>query len=89
MLCPARYYRRQGCETTPSPSPESDNAEQEAMLANGYAYVGCFGDMTKLKLRDMSLRTKREFPGNKPSVCATRCAKEDGATFFGLQNGGL
>lgn len=59
------------------------------MLAEGYTYVGCFGDMSSRKSRDMALLSKREFTKNKPSMCSNRCAKEPGATFFGLQNGGL
>lgn len=58
-------------------------------LAEGYEYIGCFHDKFPMSERDMSLTTKREFPLNKPRMCANRCSKEDGAAFFGLQNGGL
>lgn len=58
-------------------------------MAEGYEYVGCFHDQFPMSERDMPLTTKREFPQNKPRMCANRCSKEDGAAYFGLQNGGL
>ena len=79
----------QGCETTPSPSPDGDTPDDPFTPAEGYTYVGCFGDKSKMESRDMSLHTRREFKLNKPKMCSSRCAKVAGATFFGLQNGGL
>lgn len=67
-----------------------DAAEEvELTLAEGYEYIGCFHDKHPISERDMPLTTKREFPQNKPRMCANRCSKEPGAAFFGLQNGGL
>ena len=67
----------------------SNTAEEPLTLAEGYEYVGCFRDKHPMAERDMPLTTKREFPQNKPRMCANRCSKQEGAAFFGLQNGGL
>lgn len=79
-----------GSQETSDNSGSLDDAEEvEVSLAEGYEYIGCFRDKYPISERDMSLTTKKEFPQNKPKMCARRCAKEAGATFFGLQNGGL
>lgn len=78
----------QGCASN-SDSAGGEYIEETLSLAEGYEYIGCFHDKSPMEERDMALRSKKEFAQNKPSKCAARCAKEAGATFFGLQNGGL
>lgn len=74
----------------PSPTPVGDMETSKKLgLDDDYEYIGCFGDESSMGKRDMDLRTKRAFRGNKPRMCARRCSKEEGATFFGLQNGDL
>ncbi|CAN0484313.1 unnamed protein product, partial [Ectocarpus sp. 12 AP-2014] len=77
-----------GCASSLDPAV-GEYIEEMLSLAEGYEYIGCFHDKSPMDERDMALRSKREFAQNKPSMCAARCAKENGATFFGLQNGGL
>lgn len=76
----------QGCESTEEPTAV-DSTDLE--LAAGYEYIGCFRDEAPMNERVMALRSKQEFPLNTPETCEKHCAQEDGATFFGLQNGGL
>eukprot|EP00752_Nemacystus_decipiens_P008859 g7905.t1 len=80
-----------GCGSQDDDGAGDDTEEVEVpmTLAEGYEYVGCFHDKFPLVNRDMPLTSKRKFPGNKPRMCANRCSKEEGATFFGLQNGEL
>ncbi|CAM9665667.1 unnamed protein product [Pylaiella littoralis] len=75
-----------GCKPTAGPTAVDST---DLKLVKGYEYIGCFHDKEPMSERDMALTSKKKFPKNTPQMCATRCAKVDGATFFGLQNGGL